>query len=147
MGSRVGGIHVTQTRALAGVVRAATPYLIVRDAAAAIGFYRSAFGAEVETRIEGADGKVGHAELRIGDAAVFVADEHPDLEGIVGPASLGGTSVIIDLEVSDVEAVFSKAVDAGATALRVPDQPRSGVQSAKVVDPFGHVWLITRVLA
>ena len=137
---------MAQTSTRTGVIRAATPYLIVGDAAAAISFYESAFGAQEEARVDGPDGKVGHAELRIGAAAVFVADEHPDLEGIVGPASLGGTSVIIDLDVSDVDAVFATAVAAGATPVRVPDEPQTGVQSAKVLDPFGHVWLITRVL-
>jgi PhnB protein len=127
-------------------IRAAIPYLIVADAAAAIEFYAMALGAVEVTRLVGADGRVGHAELRIGAATVYLADEHPELEDILGPASRGGTSVMVDLEVTDVDAVFERAVAAGATAVRLPDHPESGVQSAKVVDPFGHVWLITRVL-
>ena len=137
---------MVETDAPVQVVRLATPYLIVRDAPAAIDFYRAAFGAREISRMVGGDGRVGHAELRIGGAALFVADEHPELESIVGPASLGGTSVLVDLDVTDVEGVFAQAVDAGATAVRDPDDPGSGVQSAKVRDPFGHVWLITRVL-
>ena len=130
------------------IVHAAIPYLIVRGAGRAIEFYRAAFLATEVTRVEDVDGKIGHAELRIGDAAVYVADEFPDVENIVGPDSLGGTSVIVDLEVSDVDAVFQRAVAAGAKPIRQPDDPATaGVQSAKVADPFGHVWLITRVLS
>lgn len=127
-------------------IRAATPYLIVRGASRAIEFYKQAFGAVERARMLDNDGKVGHAELRLGSATVFVADEHPETEKIVGPQSLGGTSVIIDIDASDVRTLFERAVAAGATPVRQPDLPSSGVQSAKVVDPFGHVWLITRVV-
>jgi PhnB protein len=131
---------------LTGILRAAIPYLIVRGATSAIEFYGRAFGLEAVNRIVDDHGKVSHAELRIGEAAIYVADEYPDFENIVGPESLGGTSVIIDLEVTDVDAVFRSAIAAGASALRRPDHPEAGVQSAKVVDPYGHVWLITRVM-
>jgi PhnB protein len=124
-------------------IHEATAYLIVRGAASAIPFYASAFGAEEVTRMADSDGRIGHAELRIGGGRVYLADEFPDVEHIVGPATLGGTSVIIDLEVADVEAVFDRAIAAGATPVRRPDRTEVGVQSAKVLDPFGHVWLIT----
>jgi PhnB protein len=128
-----------------GVV-ALTPYLAVRDAHAAIEFYGRAFGAEQVLLIEEPDGRVGHATLRIGPAELYLADEHPDLENIVGPETLGGTTVTLDFEVEDVDAAVDRAVAAGATLVRPPDHPTSGVQAGKVRDPFGHVWLITRVI-
>jgi PhnB protein len=124
-------------------VRAVVPYLIVRDAARAITFLQAAFGAIEVTRLEAGRGKIGHAELRIGGGTVFLADEFPDFENIVGPESLGGTSVIIDLEVADVDGVHDQAIAAGAKSVRAPDPNETRVRSAKVLDPFGHVWLIT----
>ena len=127
-------------------VVAVTPYLAVRDARVAIAFYRQAFGAVEAFRIEEADGRIGHATLRFGPAEVFLADEHPEFESIVGPETLRGTSVTLDLEVEDVDASVDRAVAAGCTLVREPDHPTSGVQAGKVRDPFGHVWLITRVI-
>jgi PhnB protein len=121
------------------------PYLIVRDAARAITFLETAFGAVELSRIDAGQGKIGHAELQIGGGTVFLADEFPDFENIVGPMSLGGTSVIIDLEVHDVAGVYQRAIAAGATSVRAPIASDPGVRSAKVRDPFGHVWLITSV--
>ena len=96
--------------------------------------------------IEEPDGRVGHATLGIGSGEIYLADEHPDFERVVGPETLGGTSVTIDLEVDDVDAAVDRAVNAGATLVRPPDHPTSGVQAGKVRDPYGHVWLITRVI-
>jgi PhnB protein len=127
-------------------ITAVTPYLAVRDARAAIAFYAAAFGAVRKLVIEEDDGRVGHATLGIGAGEIYLADEHPELESIVGPETLGGTTVTIDLEVDDVDAVVDRAVNAGATLVRPPDHPTSGVQAGKVRDPFGHVWLITRVI-
>lgn len=127
-------------------VRALTPYLTVRGARRAIEFYGEAFGANLELLIEEPDGRVGHATLRIGAAELFLADEHPEFESIVGPETLAGTSVILDLEVDDVDAAVDRAVAAGCTLVRAPDHPESGVQAGKVRDPFGHVWLITHVI-
>jgi len=137
---------MTQPSSTTAAISAATPYLIVRGASVALEFYQAAFLATIGSKMVGEDGKVAHAELRLGDALVYLADEFPDTERIVGPASLDGTSVIIALEVSDVVAAFERATGAGATPVRFPDLPGTGVQSAKVVDPFGHVWLITRVV-
>jgi PhnB protein len=123
-----------------------TPYLAVRDARAAIEFYGRAFGARQMLLLEEADGRVGHATLTIGPARLFLADEHPEFEDIVGPETLGGPGVILDLEVDDVDAAVARAVDAGCVLVRPPDHPRSGTQAGKVRDPFGHVWLITRVM-
>ncbi|MFL5679455.1 MAG: VOC family protein [Chloroflexota bacterium] len=128
-----------------GVV-ALTPYVALRNARAAIEFYGRAFGAEQVLLIEEPDGRIGHATLRIGRAELYLADEHPDFENVVGPETLGGTSVTLDLEVDDVDATVDRAVAAGATLVRRPDHPTSGVQAGKVRDPFGHVWLITRVI-
>jgi PhnB protein len=128
-------------------VRALTPYVAVRDARRAIAFYAEAFGAELTLLIEEPDGRIGHATLRIGPAELYLADEHPEFENIVGPETLGGTSVSLDLEVDDVDAAVERAVSAGCSLVRAPDHPTSGVQAGKVRDPFGHVWLITRVIA
>ena len=128
-------------------VRGVTPYLVIEGAAAAIDWYRDAFGAVEVTRMIGGAGRVAHAELRIGESSVFLGEEHPHLEGIFGPARIGGTPVYLDLETDDVAAAFERAIAAGATAIRQPTDPALPVQSAKVRDPFGHVWLITRSAA
>ena len=125
-------------------IRGVTPYLIVDGAAAAIDWYHEAFDASEVTRMTGGAGRIAHAELRIGGTSVFVADEHPHYEAIVGPPHVGGTPVYLDLETDDVPAVFAAAVAAGATAIREPTDPQLALQSAKVRDPFGHIWLITR---
>ncbi len=127
-------------------VRAVTAYLAVRNARAAIDFYAAAFGARQLLLIDGPDGRIGHATLRIGPAEIYLADEHPEFESFVGPETLGGTAVILDLEVDDVEAAIDRAVAAGAQLIRPPDHPTGGVQAGKVHDPFGHVWLITRII-
>ena len=124
--------------------RAVTPYLIVDGAADAIDWYVRTFGAVEVARMSGGAGRVAHAELRIGPSSIFIADEHPHYESIVGPAKVGGTPVYLDLETDDVVAAFDAAIAAGATAIREPTDPSLPVQSAKVRDPFGHVWLITR---
>jgi PhnB protein len=126
-------------------IRAVTPYLIVDGAAAAIDWYGTTFGAVEVTRMTGGAGRIAHAELRIGPASVFIADEHPHYEAIVGPEKVGGTPVYLDVETDDVAALHDRAVAAGATSIRAPTDPSMAVQSAKVRDPFGHVWLITRV--
>ena len=127
-------------------VRAVTAYLAVRNARAAIDFYTAAFGARQVLLIEGPDARIGHATLRIGPAEIYLADEHPEFESFVGPETLGGTAVILDLEVDDVEGAIDRAVAAGAQLIRPPDHPTSGVQAGKVRDPFGHIWLITRII-
>jgi PhnB protein len=121
------------------------PYLIVRDGDAAIAWYVEVFDAVVVTRWPEADRRIGHSELRIGRSPLYLADEHPELEGIVGPATLGGPGVILDVEVDDVRAVHDRAVAGGATSIRAPGPDGGLVEAAKVRDPFGHVWLITRV--
>jgi PhnB protein len=125
-------------------LRGVIPYLIVDGAADAIDWYREVLGAEEMARMTGGAGRIAHAELRIGPSSVFVADEHPQYESIVGPAKVGGTPVYLDLETADVVAIHDRAVAAGATSIRAPTDPSMALQSAKVRDPFGHIWLITR---
>jgi PhnB protein len=121
--------------------RTATPYLIVRGAAEAIEFYKRAFGATEMLRMADPQGRVGHAEIRIGDSVIMLADEHPAM-GYRGPRSLGGSSVSILLYLDDVDAVFDRAVKAGAKALRPVANQFYGDRSGTLEDPFGHVWTI-----
>jgi PhnB protein len=137
---------VTERPDAATGIKAVTPYIAVRDARAAIAFYVAAFGARQKLLIEEPDGRIGHATLGIGPAEIYLADEHPEFENVVGPQTLGGTSVTLDLEVEDVDAVVERAVAAGASVIRKPDHPTSGVQAGKIRDPFGHVWLVTRII-
>jgi PhnB protein len=118
-----------------------TPYLTVDDATAAIDFYQRAFGAKERGRMAGPDGKIAHAELEIGDSLVMLSDPFPQFL-TKPPKELGGTSVGVFLYVEDVDAVFKRAVDAGATAAREPDDQFWGDRFGSVTDPFGHSWQI-----
>jgi PhnB protein len=121
--------------------RTATPYLIVKGAADAIEFYKRAFGATEMLRMADPQGKVGHAEIKIGDSVIMLADEHPAM-GYRGPRALGGSSVSILLYLEDVDSVFERAVKAGAKALRPVANQFYGDRSGTLEDPFGHVWTI-----
>jgi PhnB protein len=117
-----------------------TPYLTVRGADRAIDFYRKAFGAEEIGRMNGPDGKtVMHAELKIGDSRIFLGDEVPGM-GCSSPETLGGSSAGIYLYVRDVDETFRKAVAAGATVKRSPEDMFWGDRTGSVLDPFGHKW-------
>ncbi len=118
-----------------------TPYLIIKGAAAALEFYQKAFGATEMFRMAGPDGKIGHAEIKIGDSIIMMADEHPDM-GHKGPQSLGGTSVSILLYVPDVDASFPRAIAAGGKIMRPLQDQFYGDRSGTLTDPFGHVWTI-----
>jgi PhnB protein len=119
----------------------ATPYLIVNGAAEAIEFYKRAFGATELLRMTDPQGRIGHAEIRIGDSVIMLADEHPGM-GYRGPRSMGGSSVSILLYVDDVDTIFGRAVSAGATVQRPIANQFYGDRSGKLEDPFGHVWSI-----
>jgi PhnB protein len=119
----------------------ATPYLIVQGAARALEFYQRAFGATEVMRFAGPDGKVGHAEIKIGDSIIMVADEFPEM-GARSPQSLGGTPVGILLYFEDVDARFNQAVAAGAKVERPVQDQFYGDRSGTLVDPFGHKWTI-----
>jgi PhnB protein len=121
--------------------RTVTPYLIIRDASRAIDFYKKAFGATELVRMGGPDGKIGHAEIKIGDSMVMLADEHPDM-GFRGPKSYGGTPVSLALYVEDVDSMFPRAIAAGAKELRPLKDQFYGDRSGTLEDPFGHVWTI-----
>jgi PhnB protein len=119
----------------------ATPYLIVTGAAKAIEFYKKAFGAEEIMRMAQPDGRIGHAEIKIGDSPIMLADEFPDM-GARSPQSLGGSPVSILLYVKDVDAMFTQAVAAGAIVQRPVADQFYGDRTGGVTDPFGHVWHI-----
>lgn len=121
--------------------RGVTPYLIVRDAARALDFYRDAFGAIETLRLPGPDGLIGHAEIRIGDGMVMLADEMPEM-GHQGPATLGGTSVTLMFYVPDVDARLAKAIAAGSIIKNPVKDQFYGDRSVTIVDPFGHIWTI-----
>ena len=116
-----------------------TPYLIVRGAADAIEFYTKAFGAVELFRFPAPDGKIGHAEIKVGDSPIMLADEYPDM-GYNGPQSLGGSPVSLMIYVADVDAVFNQAVAMGATAKEAVQDKFYGDRMGTVIDPFGHRW-------
>ena len=118
-----------------------TPYLTVSDAAAAIAFYGKAFGAEEIFRLTDTDGRIGHAELRIGDSLVMLADEYPDF-GALSPTRLGGSPVKMHLDVESADRSAEAAVAAGATLVRPVQNEFYGSRSGMIVDPFGHSWFI-----
>jgi PhnB protein len=118
-----------------------TPYLHVSGAAAAIDFYRDVLGAEERMRMPGPEGKLGHAELQIGESIVMLADEFPDM-GVRGPKSIGGTPVTLHVYVEDVDAVFDAALAAGATSVRAVEDQFYGDRVGQFEDPFGHHWSI-----
>lgn len=119
----------------------ATPYLTVRGAAQALEFYQQAFGAKELFRIDDSSGRIGHAEIQIGDSLIMVSDEYPDM-GCVGPETLGGTAVSLLIYVEDCDAVYDKAVKAGAHPARPLQNMFYGDRSGTVKDPFGHQWMI-----
>ena len=117
----------------------ATPLLIARNAVEALSFYQRAFGAVVGLRIDQPDGRLGHAELTIGRAKIMLADEFPEM-GCVGPQSLGGTSVSIQVYVENVDALAERAVALGARLERPIKDEFYGDRVAWLNDPFGHRW-------
>ncbi len=129
-----------QVNAIPDGYHTATPYLIVQGAAKAIDFYKQAFGAEELFRMD-MGGKIGHAEIKIGDSPIMLADEHPEM-GAKSPKSYGGTSVSIVLYVNDVDAQAKQAVAAGAKVLRAVQDQFYGDRSGMFADPFGHIWTL-----
>ena len=118
-----------------------TPHLVIDGAARAIDFYKNVFGAQELMRFDAPGGKIGHAELKIGDSRIMLADEYPDM-GFRGPQAVGGTPVSILLYVDDVDAVFARAIDAGATERTPVKDQFYGDRSGTLSDPFGHVWTL-----
>lgn len=121
--------------------RAVTPYLIIKGAAKAIDFYKDIFGAKERMRMEAPGGKIGHAELAIGDAVIMLADEWPEM-GCKGPEAPGASPVSLLIYVEDVDATTERAVAAGASVKQPPKDEFWGDRMGTVIDPFGHVWLV-----
>jgi len=119
-----------------------TPYLMCKGAAKALDFYKKAFGAEEIMRFDMGGGAIGHAEIRIGNSMVMLADEHPDM-GFKSPLTYGGTPVSLVLYVDDVDALAKRAVGAGAKEIRPVQDQFYGDRSGTFSDPFGHVWTIS----
>ena len=118
-----------------------TPYLLIKGASDAIAFYVRVFGAEEITRLTAPDGRIGHAEIRIGESTIMIADEHPEMD-FLGPKSRGGTTVSLLIYVDNSDDTFNAALDAGATELRPMCDQFYGDRSGTVTDPWGHVWSI-----
>ncbi|MDX1571160.1 MAG: VOC family protein [Xanthomonadales bacterium] len=118
-----------------------TPYLIVKDAAKALEFYKAAFDAVTMLRLDTPDGGVAHAEMKIGDSPVMLADENVDM-GALSPETVGGSPLSLMLYVENVDAVFRQAVDAGAIVHRDLENQFYGDRTATIHDPFGHHWTL-----
>jgi PhnB protein len=118
-----------------------SPYLAVEGAADAIDFYTDVFGARERMRMAGPGDKVGHAELQVGDALIMLADAFPDM-GNREPKSIGGTPVTIHIYVEDVDDVFGRALEKGATGLRPVENQFYGDRAGQFEDPFGHRWSV-----
>ena len=119
-----------------------TPYLIIEGAGEAIEFYKKAFGAKELFRFPGPDGTVGHAEIKIGDSPIMLADAYPAM-GYNGPKSLGGSPVSLMIYVENVDTVFNQAVEAGATVKEAVSDKFYGDRIGSLIDPFGHVWHVS----
>ena len=120
---------------------AITPYLIIKGAAKAIDFYKKAFGAAEVLRLDCGNDQIMHAEIKIGDSMVMLADEFPDM-GYKGPQAYGGSSVGLMIYVENVDARFNQAVAAGAKVTKPLQDQFYGDRSGTVTDPFGHVWTL-----
>ena len=118
-----------------------TPYLIVDDGSRALEFYKKAFGAVELFRLEMPDGRLGHAEFTVGDSHVMLADEFPEMEALA-PKTVGGTAVSLMIYTEDADAMFARALEAGAVALRPVADQFYGDRSGMLKDPFGHKWSI-----
>jgi PhnB protein len=135
------GVAIMPAKPIPEGYHTATPYLIVSGAAQAIEFYKQAFGAQELFRMPGPGGRLAHAEIKIGDSVIMMADEARDM-GYRSPRSLGGSAVSILLYVEDVDARFNRAVESGAKVQRPVTNQFYGDRSGTLEDPFGHVWTV-----
>ena len=117
-----------------------TPYLVVDGGAKALDYYKKAFGATELMRMEH-EGKIAHAEMKIGDSLFMLSDEHPEM-GYKGPKSIGGSAVGLMIYVDDCDAIFKQAVDAGGTEKKALQDQFYGDRSGTLEDPFGHIWTV-----
>jgi PhnB protein len=118
-----------------------TPYLVTNNAADAIEYYKKAFGATELFRMPAPGGKIGHAELKIGDSPIMLADEYPDM-GYFGPAKYGGTPVSLMIYVEDVDTVYPRAIAAGGQEVKALQNQFYGDRSGTLKDPFGFIWTV-----
>lgn len=118
-----------------------TPYLCVDGANDAIAFYSDVFGAKERMRMPAPGGKIGHAELQLGEAVIMLSDEYPDM-GVLSPKTVGGSPVTMSVYVEDVDDVFDRAVKAGARPLRPVEDQFYGDRTGQFEDPFGHRWSV-----
>lgn len=119
--------------------RTVNPSLAIDGAADAIEFYKMVFGAKERLRMPAPGGKVGHCELQFGDSVIMLADEFPEA-GFFGPRKIGGTPIALSVYVEDVDKVFALALEAGATAVRQPEDQFYGDRAGQFQDPWGHRW-------
>ena len=131
----------TTVKAIPDGYHTATPYLIIKGAAEAIEFYKKAFGAVEVMRMAGPDGRIGHAEIKIGDSHIMLADEHPEMS-IYSARHYGGSPVSVLLYVDNADATVSAAVAAGARITRPLKDEFYGDRAGTIVDPFGHQWYV-----
>ena len=117
------------------------PYLRIKDAGAAIEFYKQAFGVNEKFRLTEPSGRIGHCELVFGGMTLMLSEEYPEL-GLLGPQSIGGTSISLHLHVDDADAAIERALAAGATLVRPASDAFYGERSGTVRDPFGHEWML-----
>jgi PhnB protein len=132
---------MSQANAIPEGYPTATPYLTVQDGAKALAFYQQAFGATEVMRLTNPDGKIGHAEIKIGDSLIMLSDEFPGM-GNASPHSLGGTTIGIHLYVEDVDGLVRQAVAAGARLVEPVEDKFYGDRTGKLEDPFGHSWTV-----
>lgn len=118
-----------------------TPYLVIDGAAQAIAWYQDVFGGREVMQLDAPDGRIGHAEVEIGDNRIMLADQHPEMEAYA-PGHYGGSPITLVLYLPDVDAVVAKAVGAGATLTRPVEDKFYGDRMGSITDPFGHVWHI-----
>jgi PhnB protein len=121
--------------------RSITPYLIIKGAARAIEFYKQAFGATEVMRFPGPDNTIGHAELRLGDSVIMLADEMPNGQ-YRSPDAFGGSPVSLMIYIEGVDQVFARALSLGAKQIRAVEDQFYGDRSGNLVDPFGHIWTV-----
>jgi PhnB protein len=131
----------TKTHYIPAGYHSVTPYIIVRNAARALDWYQNVFGAQEEIRFPMPDGKIGHAEIKIGDSHIMLADEFPQMNA-VSPETIGGTASALMIYVEDVDSVFKKAVAGGARVKQDLQDKFYGDRNATFYDPFGHQWTI-----
>jgi PhnB protein len=134
-----GGVQMAKVKAIPEGHNSVSPYLVVNGAARALDFYKNAFGAKELMRFDAPGGKVGHAEVRIGDTVVMLADEHPDHDAHA-PGKFGGSPVGLHLYVEDVDKVWSQALGSGAKVKRPLENQFYGDRAGALEDPFGHTW-------